>query len=58
MAALDSQILTLSEQLDAMLLGWLERRAAGVSRADADAIATAFATVATAHLDEVASTLT
>jgi hypothetical protein len=50
MAALEPDILSLSEQLDAMLLGWLERHAAPVA---ADARATAVLTVVAAHLDEV-----
>ena len=51
MAARDpSQILSLSEQLDAMLFGWLERHATPVP---ADATATAVLTVVGTHLDEV-----
>ena len=49
MAALPD-ILTLSEQLDAMLLGWLERHAAPVA---ADATAVAVLTVDAAHVAEI-----
>ncbi|MDA0162247.1 hypothetical protein OM076_18385 [Solirubrobacter ginsenosidimutans] len=44
------QILTLSEQLDAMLLGWLERNAQSVP---AEAQAGAILTVVAEHLPEV-----
>src|ERR1700742_2565219 len=56
MAAPDSathQILSLSEQLDAMLLGWLERRA-GQQRPEPAATAVAVLTVGAKLFDEVA----
>jgi hypothetical protein len=46
------QILSLSEQLDAMLLGWLERRA-GRHRVELGATAVAILTVGTKHVPEV-----
>jgi len=55
MAAPDSathQILSLCEQLDAMLLGWLERRA-GRHQIEAGATAVAVLTVGTRHVPEV-----
>src|SRR5262249_10747800 len=55
MAATDSathQILSLSEQLDAMLLGWLERRAGRVNPA-AGAVAVAVLTVGEKLVPEV-----
>jgi hypothetical protein len=44
--------LTLSEQLDAMLLGWLEHRATDAG-AGADDTATAIVTVGDAHYPEI-----
>src|SRR5262249_40222169 len=55
MAGTDSathQILSLSEQLDAMLLGWLERRA-GRHRVELDATAVAILTVGTKHVPQI-----
>jgi hypothetical protein len=49
-AALDNNILTLTERLDAMLLGWLERHATPTAP---DARATAIITVAAGRIDEV-----
>jgi hypothetical protein len=48
-----AQPLTLSEQLDAMLLGWLEHLADRRSPARADLRATAVLTIADAALPEV-----
>ena len=45
--------LTLSEQLDAMLLGWLERRAGGPTPVTGARAAKAVVTVGDAHLPEV-----
>jgi hypothetical protein len=45
--------LTLSEQLDAMLSGWLERYAATHAPGSADAVATAVVTVADPSVPEV-----
>jgi hypothetical protein len=47
------QPLTVAEQLDAMLLGWLERHAADHEPLDADLEAVAIVTVAQRVLDEV-----
>jgi hypothetical protein len=44
--------LTLSEQLDAMLTGWLERRTAGRRPALADKTAATVVTIAEAHVAE------
>jgi hypothetical protein len=46
-------VLTLSEQLDAMLLGWLERTAGGRRPAEPGQRATAVLSIARAALDEV-----
>ncbi|WP_028067459.1 hypothetical protein [Solirubrobacter soli] len=50
MTALDNNILTLTEQLDAMLLGWLERHATPTAP---DEQATAIITVAAGRIDEI-----
>jgi hypothetical protein len=44
--------LTLSEQLDAMLTGWLERRTAGRRPALADTTGTVVVNIAEAHVPE------
>ena len=46
-------VLTLSEQLDAMLLGWLERTAGGRPPAEPGLRGTAVLRIARAALDEV-----
>jgi hypothetical protein len=48
-----TDVLTLSEQLDAMLLGWLERRCDERRPVHAGDTASAILTVATGQVDEI-----